>query len=586
MAILFGADPIQTEVQAILAALADGKVIDHTVERQYVDLKEEHGRRDREGSIGPSSPRNQEAAHELASAAACMANTPGGGALIVGVSNAGELIGTDLEAEWLRHRLWELSGKALTVDIAAHEVSGRRLLVLRSPQALEPIRVNGKIRWRVGTNCVEIDSHTWHARRMTDLNYDWSSEESSVPVDAVRPLAVELAREMLRASAEEHSQELAADTDRNLLRRLNVVSAGGLLTNAGVIAFVGRGDPCLDYVRRAQAGGDSLSRIRKQGRSLIEELAEVFQAFDANTPTIHVQYGLVIGQQREIPRRAAREAIVNGVVHREWGVSEPTLVEHVGRLLRVTSPGGFIGGVTADNIITHPSRSRNRALAELLASLRVAEREGIGVDRMVADMVSVGHPAPVIEEVPGPYVRAELIGDDLDIGWIRWLRSIDPGNEADDLNSLLILRQLVATGWIDPLRAAMTIQDTVSAASGALAKLSRASILGAPIVEAITGCPDGTDPAWRLSHTAADLLRQLDDQVNRTRVWPSRERVAASYAKARGRIGSTELASLVGAYASNVGTVLKRLEEDGVLAPSRASRRGKGFYYRYVGEAS
>ena len=79
------------------------------------------------------------------------------------------------------------------------------------------------------------------------------------------------------------------------MRRLNVVSPGGRLTNAGVIAFVGRGDPGLDYVRRAQAGGDSLSRLRRPDRSLIEELIEVFQAVDANTPTIHVQRGLVIG---------------------------------------------------------------------------------------------------------------------------------------------------------------------------------------------------------------------------------------------------------------------------------------------------
>lgn len=582
MTILFGPDPIQAEVQAILTALEEGAVIDHAVERQYVDLKEEHGRRDRQGNIGPSNPRNQEAAQELAAAAACMANTPGGGALIVGVSNDGQLIGTDLEAEWLRHRLWELSGKALTIDIAIHQVLGRRLLVMRSPQALEPIRVNGKVRWRVGTHCIEIDAHTWHARRMADLNYDWSSEASTVSVDAARPLALDVARELLRDSAEAHSAELAAETDLNLLRRLNVVAPSGMLTNAGVIAFVGRNTPCLDYVRRAQAGGDSLSRIRREGRSLIEELAEVFQAVDANTPTIHLQQGLVIGQQREIPRRAAREAIVNGVAHREWGVSEPTLVEHVGRLLRVTSPGGFVGGVTADNIITHPSRSRNRALAELLASLRVAEREGIGVDRMVADMVSVGHPAPVIEEVPGPYVRAELIGDDLDIGWIRWLRSIDPASEADDLNSLLILRQLVGMGWIDPLRAATTMQDTVGAASGAIAKLSRTSILREPIIETIIGFPDGTDPVWRLSERAAGLLRELDDEANRSRPWPSRERVASSYARARGRISSTELASLVGAYSSNVGPVLKRLEEDGVLAPSRTTRRGKGFYYRYV----
>lgn len=73
---IYGDDPIQAEVHSILAALAEGTAIDHAVERQYVDLKEEHGRRDRQGNIGPSNPRNQEAAQELAAAAACMANTP------------------------------------------------------------------------------------------------------------------------------------------------------------------------------------------------------------------------------------------------------------------------------------------------------------------------------------------------------------------------------------------------------------------------------------------------------------------------------------------------------------------------------
>lgn len=586
MATHFGSDPIHDEVMAILIALDEGRSVDDAVERQFVDLKEEHGRRDKQGGVGPSSTRNEEAARELAAAAACMANTPGGGALIVGVSNDGQVIGTDLEAEWLRHRLWELSGKLLTVDVIVHDVAGRRLLVLRSPQALEPIRINGKIRWRVGTSCVEIDANTWHTKRMANLNYDWSAGESSVPAGEARASALTQARQLLLDSGEDHARDLASDSDVNLMRRLNVVTPDGLLTNAGVLAFVGRGDPCLDYVRRAQAGGDSLSRIRRSGRALIEELAEVFQVLDANTPTVHVQQGLVIGQQREIPRRAAREAIVNGVAHREWGIAEPTLVEHVGRLLRVTSPGGFVEGVTAENIITHPSRSRNRALADLLAALRVAEREGIGVDRMVADMVSVGHPAPVIEEVPGPYVRAELIGDDLDVAWIRWLRALEPQSEADDLNSLLILRQLVETGWIDPLRAARTIQDTVAAASGALARLSRATIGRGPLLETTKGVPDGTETVWHLTPAAVSLLQGLDREAGRNRAWPTRERVAASYASARGRISSTELGSLVGAYPSNVGPVLKRLEEDGILAPSRASRRGTGFYYRYRGDAS
>lgn len=482
--------------------------------------------------------------------------------------------------------MWELSGKALTSDVLAREVVGTRVLIIRTPQAFEPIRINGKIRWRVGANCVEVDPHTWHERRMDTLNYDWSAQESTLPVSEARPAAIALARDFLRESGESHAEELASDSDTNLLRRLNVATPDGRLTNAGALAFVGRADPCLDYIRRAHAGGDSLSRIHKSGRSLLEELAEVFQAVDANTPTVHLPRGLVIAQHREIPRRAAREAIVNGVAHREWGVADPTVVEHVGRLIRVTSPGGFVGGVTADNIITHPSRSRNRALAELLAALRIAEREGIGVDRMITDMVGVGHPRPEFEEISGPYVRTSLIGDDLDVAWIAWLRRIEPGSEPEDLNSLLILRRLVEEGWVDALRVAVLVQDSVGAAQGALTKLSQARVNGHPVIETVDGTPDGAEPVWRLHPDATKRLASLDQDVGRQRRWPSRVAVADSFARARGRISSTELAGITGGRPQNMGPTLKGLEDDEVLAPAWPSRRGKGFYYRYVGDKS
>ena len=49
-----------------------------------------------------------------------------------------------------------------------------------------------------------------------------------------------------------------------------------------------------------------------------------------------------------------------------------------------------------------------------MAALRLAEREGIGVDRMVRDMLAVGHQAPEISEESGPTVRVALIGGDPD----------------------------------------------------------------------------------------------------------------------------------------------------------------------------
>lgn len=46
-----------------------------------------------------------------------------------------------------------------------------------APQAIEPIRVDSRIGWRVGANCVEVDPTTWHAKRHHDQQESTSSTQ-------------------------------------------------------------------------------------------------------------------------------------------------------------------------------------------------------------------------------------------------------------------------------------------------------------------------------------------------------------------------------------------------------------------------
>lgn len=584
--ITFGADPVRQEVADLIARMDAGTLIDKGHERKHVDLKEEAGRRDQTGQVLPGSPENDAAARKLAAEAACMSNTPGGGALIVGVSDDGTLVGADLDAEWLRQRIYEITRRLLTADVYEATARGMRLLVIVCPAAVEPVRINDRIHWRVNDNCVEVDAATWHARRMQTLNYDWSGDESSTRSSAVRPQALAVARDFLLASGDPSAEELARTPDAQLLNRLNVVTHDGMLSNAGVLAFAGRGNPSLDYIHRDFAGGDSTARVRRPDRSLLEELAEIFLTIDANNATRHVQAGLVVRQVRDIPVLAAREAVVNGVAHREWGLSAPTVVEHVGRTIRVTSPGGFFGGVNESNIITHPSQSRNPALTQLLADLRVAEREGIGVDRMVREMVRVGHQPPAIREITGPFVRTSLVGDTLDEPWIGWLAQIEPAEESTDVSSLLLLRQLITEGWVDEGAAVPLIQLPVEEARGAILKLARAKVKGHPLLQTVDGTPEGSAVAWRLGSAALEDLLNRDRAMGHTRALPTRAEIAKSYAEERGRISSTELGSLVGASGTNVGGTLKALAAEGVLTPSSPAGRGRGFYYRWASRST
>jgi ATP-dependent DNA helicase RecG len=86
---------------------------------------------------------------------------------------------------------------------------------------------------------------------------------------------------------------------------------------------------------------------------------------------------------RTVPMTVAREMLANAIAHRDWRLPQPISVSiTAGSIVDVVSPGGFPFGVTAANVLAHPSKPTNPALAHALQVLQVAERQGVGVDLM------------------------------------------------------------------------------------------------------------------------------------------------------------------------------------------------------------
>ncbi len=155
-----------------------GRVPASQIERRQVDVKEEPGRRGPGGRVTGGSDRNDPAARYLAGEMACMANSPGGGAVILGVADDGTWIGTGLDGEWLRHRIWQLTDGKLTIAVREGDLNGTRILVLTTHEAIEPIRFEGKIKWRLDDNCVEVDPTSWHSGKLARTGIDWSAQPS------------------------------------------------------------------------------------------------------------------------------------------------------------------------------------------------------------------------------------------------------------------------------------------------------------------------------------------------------------------------------------------------------------------------
>ena len=573
-----GPDPLEALVEQTLRRLSGGEP-PCRIEVERVDVKEEPGRRDAGGIVSPGGTINETAAGYLAEEMACMANTPGGGALIVGVADDGARIGTRLDAGWLRHRIWELTSQKLTVAVRAEHLDGCRILVLTCIEALEPIRYRGRLKWRVGANCVEVDPVVWQSRMLERIGFDWSDQPSGRTLDDVSPTACEVARDYLCEAGDDVSgADLANATDADLLRRLNLVKDQHRLTNAGSLLFVETLWPGVDYIRRDMPGGDSTLRIEGTG-PLLAQVRKVEQACEVANRVTHTAKGFAHGRIRAIPPRTLREAIVNGVVHRDWLSPRPTTIEHVGDTLTVTSPGGFLGGVTPDNIITHPAVPRYRSLAEAMARLGLAEREGIGVDRMVRDMLAIGRPAPAISELDGPYVRVTLLGGPPDAAIVALVAELTPA-WAGNVDSLLLIEHLTRHGWVDAESATRVLQrSSPEEAHEAIHRLAEAHLdtdHPSPVITPVRGVPAHHTAGFRLSDTAR---RRLAHRFAPLRTREGREALILQWSRARGRVSSTEAADLTGLSKVSAGRLLATLADAHRLEGSRPERIGRGYFY-------
>ena len=80
--------------------------------------------------------------------------------------------------------------------------------------------------------------------------------------------------------------------------------------------------------------------------------------------------------------------------HRDYQSNAAVYVKQYPDRIVIENPGGFLDGITEDNIITHPSIPRNKLIAETLQNLKYVQRTGQGVDIIFKDMVSMGKPYP------------------------------------------------------------------------------------------------------------------------------------------------------------------------------------------------
>ncbi|WP_211435178.1 DUF5635 domain-containing protein [Blastococcus sp. DSM 46786] len=570
---------LRAEVNVCLRRLADGE-LPTEVERERVDLKEEAGRRGVGGVLLDGTPRNTSAATQLADEVACMANTPGGGALIVGVNDrTGDLIGTDLDPEWLKHQIYRRIDVAPQAEIRFER--GIRLVVLLVSEAREPVEDTGdRLRWRVGANCVPVDRSAWWVHRQDRVGWDEMARPSRMTVDDISPGAIAVARDYLRGRPA--NDGLADESTEELLRRLGLLTVEGTLTQAGALLFCPAPRAWLSWARWNVQGGEVLAATdARGGASLLEQVAQIEALLDGANDRVTLSGSFSERLVRLLPPRAAREAVLNGVVHRDWHQAEATVVTWVeaDASLEVVSPGGFVGGVNAGNVLTQ-RYSRSPALADAVRALGLVDKQGIGVDRMYREMVTLGHRPPLLLEEPGPRVRVRLTGGKPVVPVMRLVDEIEPRERQADVRVAMILHTLLHEPFITAQRGAEVLQRTVQEADEALRVAGSCVVDGNPLIEPYRDVWVLSRASTELTLRAAGDLAALKRQGVLTNLRPDpveATRVVRQWLNVHDRVSSGDYATLTELTYAGARRALERMVTDGLLERGETAGRNAHF---------
>lgn len=465
---------LEESVEAILASESDGS-LRLTREYQTIDFKEEAGRRIGK-TIEPGSTENLEAAKKLADEVACFANTPGGGALILGVEDhTGALIGTELDVDWLRQRIHRAVD--IAPDIRERRVGGQRLLVLFVAESPEPVTDSGnRIRWRVGDTCVAVDRAEWWEHRSTRLGYDPMGAASDRGLADVTPRALALVREYVPGG-----DDLSAE---QVIRRIGGLRSDGRLSAAAALALTPVGWSAIDLTTLEVPGGALLGHeVARPDQSLLEQLEHVETALNARNLPITRTDRFASTPIRVVPQQAAREAILNGLVHRDWNRRQPTEVRWISEdsTLVVRSPGGFSGEVSAENVLSS-RHARYPALADLFRALGLVEKQGLGVDRMYQAMIVLGHRPPRIVEVSGPHVECVLVGGEPVHPVVELVRAIRPVARQDDFRIAIIVFVLLREPYLTIDMLARVLQAHTEDARDAVRSAMQTTVDDEPLI--------------------------------------------------------------------------------------------------------
>lgn len=521
---------------------------------------------------------------DLVTSVVCLANTEGG-EIYLGVEKNGEITGLHQEHRnltGLASLIANRTNPPLSVRVEPIKIGGNLIAKIIVPKSKRIVSTSEGVLQRRrlmadGTpQCVPFYPHEF-VQRESDLGI---LDYSALPVSESTPEDLDpLERQRLRQMIERYGGDrtLLALGDEELDGAMGFVRKDGnslVVTIAGLL-IIGRESALRMHLPTHEVAFQVLEgtqvKVNEFYRSpLLKTFEKIMDQFEARISEDEVQVGLFRVPIPTFDKRSFREAFVNALTHRDYTRLGTVHVRFEDDGLVISNPGGFVEGVTINNLLVVEPRPRNPLLADALKRIGLAERTGRGVDLIYQGLLRYGRPEPDYSRSDSTSVVVRLITAEADVPFLKMILEEEKRVGIPiPLDSLIVLVKLRKERRLDMINLASAMQKDESRARAVIERLVEAGLIEA------YGVKKGrtymlSARVYRDLGRSADYVRQAGfDYIQQ-------EQMVVQYAQKHGRVTRKDAVNLCRISEDQASRLLRKLNSKGVL---KLIGKGRGAYY-------
>lgn len=345
--------------------------------------------------------------NDIVEAIVALANTKGG-CLYIGVEDDGEITGLASEHQNVIGLGALIANKTVPPQAVRIELIEKKPSYLKIEVSMSRTTVatsSGKVlRRRLKADGspenVPLFPHEITSRLAELSLLDFSAQPiSNAEYSDLDPLERERLRGLIALNRGEAALLELSDEELDKALRLVTNVEEKLVPTITGLLLIGKSESIKKFIPTAEVAFQVLIGTDvKVNDSFIKPILAAFERIEeymrAWNPEKEMEMGLIRLSIPEFDKRAFREALVNAFCHRDYSILSRIrfLIDDDG--LTINSPGGFIEGVTIENLLTVEPHGRNPSLADALKRIGLAERTGRGIDRIFEGSLIYGRPLP------------------------------------------------------------------------------------------------------------------------------------------------------------------------------------------------